>query len=74
MENRVLSVIADSGDFYRGSEMPLDGERAPHTIVVEFPGLPGGTYVVRGTIRDSSGHQCASADQEVTVIPSLGDR
>jgi hypothetical protein len=74
VENRVLDVVADSGDFYRSSEIELDGEHAPRTIVVEFPGLRGGTYAVRGMIRDSGGRRCASVDQEVTVVPSFGDR
>jgi hypothetical protein len=73
-ENRILDVVADSGDFYRSSEIPLDGEHAPHTIVVEFPSLPAGAYTVRGMIRDSGGHRCASVDQEVTVLPSIRDR
>ena len=70
MENRALDVVVDSGDVFRSSEIPLDGERAPRTIVLEFPGLPGGTYVVRGMIRDISGHPRASVDQEVTVVRS----
>jgi hypothetical protein len=70
-ENRALDVVVDSGDFFRSSEIALDGERAPRTIIMEFPGLPGGTYVVRGMIRDVSGHPRASVDQEVTVIRSV---
>src|SRR6267378_7347229 len=30
--NRWLEVIADSDGFYRSSEIPLDGDRAPVTI------------------------------------------
>jgi hypothetical protein len=73
-ENRVLDVVADSGDFYRSSQISLDGERAPHTIVVEFPNLPGGAYVVNGTLRDASGHRNGSVFETVTVISSAGDR
>jgi hypothetical protein len=73
-ENRVLHVIADSGDFYRSSEIQLDGERAPHTIAVEFRSLPGGTYVVHGMLRDDTGRQSASVIQEITVVPSVRER
>jgi hypothetical protein len=73
-ENRVLDVVADSGDFYRSSQIPLDGERAPHTIVVEFLNLPGGAYVVNGTLRDASGHRNGSVFEAVTVISSAGER
>ena len=34
--NRMLEVIADSGEYYRSSRVPLAGQDAPHTIVVEF--------------------------------------
>ncbi len=73
-ENRVLDVVADSGDFYRSSQIPLDGERAPHTVAVEFRNLPGGTYVVRGTLGDASGHHYASVFDEVVIISSAGER
>src|SRR4051812_18838002 len=36
VENRSLTVTADSGDFYRSSEIPLEGDRAPKTIELEF--------------------------------------
>jgi hypothetical protein len=73
-ENRFLDVVADSGDFYRSSQIPLDGERAPHTIALEFRNLPGGTYVVNGMLRDGSGRRFASVFEEVTVVSSGGDR
>lgn len=74
VENRFLEVVADSGDFYRSSQIQLDSERAPHTIVVEFPGLRSGSYVVSGMVRDGSGHLCASAHEEVSVISSAVER
>ena len=73
-DNRVLDVVADSGDFYRLSEVTLDGASAPRTIVVEFPGLPGGTYVLHGELRTQSGERRASVFQEVTVLPSTRER
>ena len=74
IENRFVEVIAESGDFYRSSQVPLDGERAPHTIAIEFRALPSGTYAVSGMLRDGSGHLCASAHEEVSVIASASDR
>jgi hypothetical protein len=67
--NRVLEVSADSGAYYRSSRVPLDGQDAPHTIVVELRNLPSGVYEVRGAIVDNSGHERASARQQVTVLP-----
>jgi hypothetical protein len=73
-ENRVLNVIADSGAYYRSSEIQLDGERAPRLLVVEFPSLPGGSYTVQGMLRDENGRRSASVIQEIRVVASAGDR
>src|SRR5207253_1406924 len=60
-QNRMLEVVAESEDFYRSSEMPLDGEHAPHTAIVEFRSMPGGTYRVRALVKDASGEPLGSA-------------
>jgi hypothetical protein len=69
-ENRALVVVAESGDFYRSSEIPLEGERAPATITVEFRSLPSGDYQVYGILTDGGGHQRAVAQQNLRVIPT----
>ena len=71
-ENRALTVIAESEDFYRSSLMPLEGENAPGTIIFAFRGLPGGEYVISGIRTDGGGRQRAIARQQLTVIPSGG--
>jgi hypothetical protein len=71
-ENRALEIVADSGDFYRSSQIALEGDRAPATALFEFRGLPGGEYLVYGVLVDSSGHRRAMADQQVRVIPPFG--
>ena len=45
-ENRVLRVTLDSGSFYRSSDVPLDGARAPATHILVWQALPAGTYDV----------------------------
>jgi uncharacterized protein (DUF58 family) len=71
-QNRRLSVIADSADFYRSSEVQLDGEQSPKTITVEFRGVPGGSYQVSSVVLDQSGRMRASAIQDVNVISPFG--
>jgi hypothetical protein len=66
--NRRLAVIADSANFYRSSEVQLDGEQAPKTITIEFRGVPGGSYQVSSVVLDQSGRMRASASQDVHVI------
>jgi hypothetical protein len=70
--NRALQVVADSGDYLRSSQIPLDGEDAPRNLTVEFRGLPHGEYVVRGALIDSSGHQRAMVGQRILVLASGG--
>lgn len=72
VENRTLEIVAESGDFYRSSQIPLEGERAPTTTLLEFRGLPGGEYVVTAVVTDSRGHRRAIAEQEVRVISPFG--
>jgi hypothetical protein len=70
--NRALQVVADSGDYLRSSQIPLDGEDAPKHLTVEFRGLPHGEYVVQGSLIDSSGHQRATVGQRILVLASGG--
>jgi hypothetical protein len=34
-ENRALEIVAESADFYRSSQVPQDGERAPGMLLFE---------------------------------------
>jgi hypothetical protein len=71
-ENRELEIVADSSEFYRSSLVQLDGDRAPRIVTLDFPGLPGGDYQVRGSLFDSVGHQRAGVRQQARVIPFGG--
>jgi hypothetical protein len=71
--NRAIEIIAESDSFYRSSEIPLDGERAPRTTQLEFRGLPGGVYAVRAVLKGASG-VLALARQEVNVVGGLQER
>ena len=73
-ENRALTIIAESEDFYRSSQVQLEGDHAPATITFEFRGLPSGEYLVSGLLTDSLGRRRAIAEQQVRVISSgLGE-
>jgi hypothetical protein len=67
-ENRTLRVTAESEEFYRSSEISLEGERAPAMITFEFRGVPGGEYLVSGVLTDNVGRRRAIAEQQVRVI------
>lgn len=67
-ENRSLLVAADSGQFYRSSEIQLNGERAPKAIEVEFREVPEGAYEIVAIVKDSAGHQRSVARRNATII------
>lgn len=71
-ENRALEIVAESGDYYRSSRIPLDGYEAPRTIVVELRSLPVGDYEVRGALVDGSGRSRVLVRRQVIVIGSAG--
>lgn len=72
--NRALAIVADSEDFYRSSEIPLDGDRAPHVVTVDFPNVPGGDYQITGVLMDAAGQSRAVAHQVARVLSISTDR
>jgi hypothetical protein len=72
--NRVVSIVAESGDYFRSSEVALEGDQGPRTVIVQFRSVPGGQYEIRGTVGDVMGNEVASARQSVFVLPSGNDR
>ena len=73
-DNRVLEVVADSADFFTSSQIQLEGDQAPKTILVELRAVPSGAYEVSGTLFDSLGHPRAGTRQHALVLPSGRDR
>ena len=71
-ENRAVVVTADSADFYRASEMQLNGEQAARTNTFEFRSLPPGSYEVRAILIGQSGRPRGTVRQQVNVIASGG--
>jgi hypothetical protein len=68
-DNRSLEVVAESGEFYRSSQVQLEGATAPAAMLFEFRDLPGGDYHVYGILTDSAGGQRAIAHQTLKVLP-----
>jgi hypothetical protein len=73
-QNRAMKVAAESGDFYRASEVELDGDKAPRTSMFEFRSLPPGDYQVTATLLGADGHQLAYAHTRVNVVSSGAGR
>lgn len=45
-DNRILRITLDSGAFYRSSDVPLEGDRAPQSHTLVWHALPPGAYEV----------------------------
>lgn len=72
--NRKLEVIAESKDYYRSSEIQLDGEEAARTSLVAFRSLPGGEYTVHVIVRGSRGEILASSSTMSSVVDRGAER
>jgi len=73
-QNRAVEIVAESTEFYRSSEIQLDGENAPRTSTFEFRSLPPGTYEVTATLLGPGGQQRAAVRQAVNVIDTGSGR
>jgi hypothetical protein len=67
-ENRSVEIIAESGEFYRSSEITLDGDRAPRVTLMQFKSVPGGMYQVRAVLRGAAGREIASTETKVNIV------
>ena len=72
-ENRVLEVAADSGTFYRSSEVQLEGESAPLVTQVQLKNLPSGNYEIVVLLKDVRG-QTSVARSAVMILPSVSEK
>jgi hypothetical protein len=68
--NRSVEIVAESEDFYRSSEIELEGNTAPRTSMFEFRSLPPGAYEVRAVLYGVGGDARAEVRQQVNVIAS----
>ena len=72
-DDRLLQVVAESPNFYRSSEVPIDGTNSTPLKVFEFRNMPTGLYQVTGVLIGSHGPR-ATAFKIAKVEPSVGAR
>ena len=72
-DNRILTVVADSPEFYRSSLIQLEGDRAPKTFTIEYPNVPGGQYEITSVLVNSMGRERATVRQTARVVPVGGE-
>jgi hypothetical protein len=66
--NRLLTIVADGENFYRSSEIQLDGDQAPRVFELDLRSVPAGDYDVVTILNDAKGAQRVSAPLSVTVL------
>jgi hypothetical protein len=67
-ENRALEVTAQSDEFYRSSEWPLEGGHAPRTARLELRGLPRGEYTIVAVLKGVDDEPIARTEQEIRIV------
>lgn len=68
-DNRAVSIVLDSADYYSSSTVQLEGAQSPRLRIVMFRDVPGGVYEVWSYVYDQRDHIRASARTTVTVFP-----
>ena len=71
--NRWLHVEADSGSFYRSSDVQLDGDKAPTVTEIRLSNLPSGEYAVSAVLRTNRGEE-TTVRRTVIVLSRFGER
>ena len=72
-QNRALLVEADGEDYYRSSEIELDGEKEKRLHTIQFRSLPAGEYVLRAEVRSKT-EVLGKAEAGVVVTGVTGER
>ncbi len=70
-EDRYLQVAAESSEFYRSSQVQLNGKDTAPVQVFEFRNLPTGTYEITGVLVGTRGPR-ATVLKVARVEPSPG--
>ena len=71
--NRRLRIEADSGWFYRSSEVELDGDQAPMLTEFRLKSLPSGEYTLKATLFDAMGEETV-VSRTAIVLSRFGER
>lgn len=68
-QNRAIVLSLNGDDYFRSSDLPLQGLAGPKTSWVTFPRVPAGSYTLSAIVLDAGNHMLERKDQTVFVIP-----
>lgn len=57
--SRTLIVEGDGADYFRSSELMLEGEFSPRVATFVFRAVPAGIYAIRAVLRNQAGDESA---------------
>jgi hypothetical protein len=67
-DNRLLTVIVDSGSYSWSSERQLEGQDGPYLSVFTCRELPAGEYAVHASVVSADGRVRATARNRIVVM------
>jgi len=67
-DNRLLTIVVDSGGFYWSSERQLEGQDGPYLSVFNCRELPAGEYAVRVSVVGPNGRVRGTAVNRIVVM------
>lgn len=68
--NRLLRIIVDSENYYRSSDIQLDGEYAAASHFMTLKSLPAGTYVLLAVVYSQRGERARVEERFHIISPS----
>jgi hypothetical protein len=67
-QNRVVEIVTESDDFYRSSQIPLEGDHARRANQLELRSLPPGLYSVTATLKGPGDRTRAMIHESVNIM------
>jgi len=71
-DNRWLHIEAESGEFYRSSDVQLEGDKAPLVTEIHLNDLPSGEYTISAVLRNTLGEETV-VRRTAIVMSRFGD-
>lgn len=71
-QNRGLRIEVESSDYYRSSEVTLDGQSSPSSFSVLFQGIPIGEYRLSATLIRADGE--GASVSKAFIVTGVGRR
>jgi hypothetical protein len=69
---RLLRVVLDSDNFYRSSDIQLEGDRSPRNHFLSWRSLPAGTYRIVVTVFGTQGLRTQVTQEFLVVGDTFG--